>query len=180
MAQFEIFAKRLLNLEGGYVKHPSDKGGPTKYGVILSTWKQYGYDKDRDGDIDEDDIKLLEVKDAKMIAKKIFWDYFNADHIKNQSIAELLVDWGYNSGRVTAAKKIQQVLQLPVDGLMGSVTLHSINKANQKQLFDLLKQARKTFIENIVKARPSQQVFYKGWMNRIDDFFFSPPESASV
>jgi hypothetical protein len=36
MAKFENFAGKLLRLEGGYVNHALDKGGPTKYGVILS------------------------------------------------------------------------------------------------------------------------------------------------
>ena len=51
MAKFENFAGKLLRLEGGYVNHPLDKGGPTKYGVILSVWKEHGHDKDGDGDI---------------------------------------------------------------------------------------------------------------------------------
>jgi lysozyme family protein len=45
MADFEGFAGKVLRLEGGFVDHPADKGGPTKYGVILSTWKQYGYER---------------------------------------------------------------------------------------------------------------------------------------
>jgi lysozyme family protein len=48
MAKFENFAGKLLRLEGGYVNHPLDKGGPTKYGVILSVWKEHGHDKDGD------------------------------------------------------------------------------------------------------------------------------------
>ena len=76
-----------------------NKGGPTKFGVILSTWKQYAYDKDKDGDIDAEDIRMLNEDDARYIAKKVFWDFFQADFILNQSIAEFFVDWGYNSGR---------------------------------------------------------------------------------
>ena len=49
MAKFENFAGKLLRLEGGYVNHPLDRGGPTKYGVILSVWQEHGHDKDGDG-----------------------------------------------------------------------------------------------------------------------------------
>lgn len=72
-------------------------------------WKEYGHDKDGDGDIDAEDIKKLSEEDAKWIAKKIFWDYFQADFILNESVAQFIVDWGYNSGRKTVAKIVQAV-----------------------------------------------------------------------
>jgi len=172
MASFEGFASKVLHLEGGFVNHPADKGGPTKYGVILSTWKQYGYDKDNDGDIDADDVKELSEDDARYVAKKVFWDFFKADAIVSQSIAEFIVDWGYNSGRVLVAKKVQKLLNLVVDGAIGTLTVNAINNAIPKTLFESLKQARKNFIEAIVKEKPSQKVFYKGWMNRINSFNF--------
>ena len=175
MADFEKFADKLLiTFEGGskFVNNPSDKGGATKYGVTLSTWKEYGYDKNNDGKVDVEDLKLITLEDAKNIAKKIFWDYFDADAIRNQSLAELISDWGYNSGRTTVARRVQRILQLPVDGVFGAGTLKAINKANQKNLFQAVKQDRKDFIDFLVKIDPSQKVFYKGWMNRINQFFF--------
>ncbi|MFD0998683.1 glycoside hydrolase family 108 protein [Ohtaekwangia kribbensis] len=173
MADFEGFAGKVLRLEGGYVNHPADKGGPTKYGVILSTWKEHGYDKDKDGDIDAEDIRLLSEDDAKYIAKKVFWDFFQGDFILNQSIAEFIVDWGYNSGRVTVAKKLQKLLNISADGLIGVQSLNAINCADQQNLFDSLKAARRVFIDNIVAQRPDQLVFHKGWVNRINSFRFS-------
>jgi len=172
MAKFEGFAGKVLQLEGGYVNHPMDKGGPTKYGVILSTWKQYGYDKDNDGDIDAEDIKLLSEDDARYIAKKIFWDFFQGDFILNQSIAEFIVDWGYNSGRTTVAKKVQKVLNISQDGVMGVQTLNAINCAIQNTLFESLKAERKVFLNTIIKEKPQQVVFYEGWMNRVNKFQF--------
>jgi lysozyme family protein len=172
MGKFEEFADKVLRLEGGYVNHPLDKGGPTKYGVILSVWRQYGYDKDEDGDIDEEDIKLLTEEDARQITRKIFWDYFQADKITNQSVAEFIVDWGYNSGRKTAAKKLQRVLNIDVDGIVGANTLRAINNGNQRELFNDLKASRLAFIESIVARKPDQKVFYRGWKNRINSFRF--------
>lgn len=174
MAKFEDFAGKLLRLEGGYVNHPLDKGGPTKYGVILSVWQQYGHDKDGDGDIDAEDIKMLSEDDARYIAKKIFWDYFRADFILNQSVAEFIVDWGYHSGRKIVAKIVQRVLKVTIDGIVGAQTLAAINCADQEKLFDQLKSERTVFLENIVKRRPDQMVFYRGWMNRLKAFKYNP------
>lgn len=172
MAKFENFAGKLLRLEGGYVNHPLDKGGPTKYGVILSVWKEYGHDKDGDGDIDAEDIKKLSEEDAKWIAKKIFWDYFQADLILNESVAQFIVDWGYNSGRKTVAKIVQRVIKVDVDGIVGAKTLSAINCTDQERLFNLLKIERQVFLNNIIKRRPDQIVFYDGWMNRVNSFRF--------
>jgi len=172
MADFEEFAGKLLRLEGGYVNHPMDKGGPTKYGVILAVWQDHGHDKDGDGDIDADDIKKLSEEDARYIAKKIFWDYFLADLISNQPLADLIVDWGYNSGRKTVAKIIQRLVKVQVDGIVGPQTLRAINGADPEMLFETLKIERKVFLTNIVKKRPDQLVFYDGWMNRVNSFRF--------
>ena len=173
MAKFENFAGKLLRLEGGYVNHPLDKGGPTKYGVILSVWKEYGHDKDGDGDIDAEDIKKLTEEDARYIAKKIFWDYFLADHISNESVAEFIVDWGYNSGRKTAAKIVLRLINVEVDGIVGIQTLRAINTGDQERLFNLLKIERKVFLNNIIRRKPDQIVFYDGWMNRVNSFKYS-------
>jgi lysozyme family protein len=178
MARFESFAGKLLRLEGGYVNHPLDKGGPTKYGVILSVWQQYGHDKDGDGDIDAEDIKKLSEDDAKYIAKKIFWDYFLADLILNQSLAEFIVDWGYNSGRKTVAKIVQRLVGADVDGVVGPQTVTAINCADQEKLFDALKIERKVFLNNIIKRKPEQIVFYQGWMKRVDSFKYLPRNAA--
>jgi len=172
MAKFEEFAGKVLQLEGGYVNHPLDRGGPTKYGVILSVWREHGHDKDGDGDIDAEDIKKLTEEDAKFIAKKIFWDYFRADFILNQSVAEFIVDWGYNSGRTTVAKIVQRLLKVVQDGVVGIQTLTAINVAVQEQFFNILKAERKAFLDNIITRRPEQKVFYKGWINRVNSFQF--------
>lgn len=173
MANFDSYADLLIKLEGGYNNIKEDSGGPTKYGIILATWKQYGYDKNGDNVIDEKDIKLLTVEDARKIAKKQFWDYFQADRIKNQSIASIIVDWGYNSGQATAAMAVQKLLGLTADGKFGDLSIKAINKASQQDLFDKIKQARKEFYDRIVARKPSQNIFYKGWINRINHFVFS-------
>ena len=59
MAKVELLAPVILKWEGGFVNDPADAGGATNMGVILSTWRQLGYDKDNDGLIGISDFKLL-------------------------------------------------------------------------------------------------------------------------
>ena len=62
MANVYKLAPWILKWEGGFVNDPADLGGATNMGVTIGTWKSCGYDKDGDGDIDVDDLRLLNVR----------------------------------------------------------------------------------------------------------------------
>lgn len=172
MANFSLYFPKLLVHEGGYVDHPLDKGGATNLGVTLKVWIANGHDVDGDKDIDKEDLKKITKKDAEKIAKKLYWDKIAGDQINSQSLAEFIFDWAYNSGPVTAIKKVQESLKLREDGVMGPVTLAAINSSNAKCLFDVLKIRREKFYKDIVVANPSQKIFLNGWMKRLESFTF--------
>lgn len=174
MANFSKFFPILMKHEGGskFTNIPGDKGGATKWGIILDTWIKCGADKDCDGDIDVNDLKLSTEQDAMEVSKKIYWDKIKGDCIYSQSIAEFIFDWAYNSGVQTAAKKVQQLLGLQADGVIGDKTVKAINDANPKELFTKLKNRREEFYKAIVANNPSQAKFLKGWLNRNNSFNF--------
>lgn len=170
MAKSEILSKFVLSWETDkYTNKKSDRGNATKYGISLATWKKVGYDKNGDGKIDANDVKLLTKADYDRVFKRNYWDVCHADDIKSQAIANLLVDFAYNSGTGNAIRQIQQVLKVKVDGIIGAKTLSAINtyKLGYWTLFDKLKVARIAFLNNIVKADAKQEVNLKGWMRRV-------------
>ena len=171
MAKIELFAPKILRFEGGFVNDPKDKGGATNMGVTLATWRMVGYDKDGDGDIDAKDIKLLSKEDAVKVLKLSYWNRWKADQITNQSIAEILVDWVWGSGKWGIVIP-QRILKVVDDGIVGMGTLFAVNNVNQRGLHALIFQARKTFIEELVKNHPDQLKFFNGWMNRLNNFKF--------
>lgn len=172
MAKFDSFFDTLIKHEGGYVNDPLDRGGATNWGVTLAVWVRNGYDKNGDGLIDAKDIQLLTKQDAFNVAKKLYWDAVKADEFVNQSVAEFVFDWGYNSGPKTAIKKVQQIVGVKADGAIGPKTIAAINGANQEELFNKLKASREAFFRAIVAKNPSQQKFLKGWLNRNNSFNF--------
>lgn len=172
MADFNLYFPKLLKYEGGYVNDPNDHGGPTKYGITLADWIQYGKDLNGDGKIDANDVKLITVNEARTIAKGEFWDRCLADTIINQSIAEVIVDWCYTSGIKNVTRRVQIILDVLDDGIMGPVTIYNINKAVQGVLFNLIQSARARFYNAIVVNNPSQKKFLKGWLIRNDSFIF--------
>ena len=171
MAKIELFAPKILRYEGGFVNDPKDHGGATNMGVTLATWRQVGYDKDGDGDIDADDIKLLSANDTVSVLRLNYWNRWKADQINNQSIAEILVDWVWGSGKWGIVIP-QRILKVPDDGIVGNATLFAVNSANQRGLHEAIFQARGLFILDLVKNHPEQKKFLDGWMNRLNNFKF--------
>ncbi len=171
MADVKKLAPIILKWEGGFVNDPDDLGGATNMGVTIATWKSVGYDKDGDGDIDVTDLKLLTVDDViNKVLKPHYWDRWKADQINNQSIANILVDWVWGSG-THGVKRPQKLLGVVADGIVGVKTLTALNSyPNQEELFDIIKEDRKKFIDEICISRPTNNKFKKGWLNRINDY----------
>jgi len=174
VANIKHCADIIFKWEGGFVNDLIDKGGATNMGVTLPTWHAVGYDKDGDGDIDIDDIRMLTKDDATIVLKKYYWDRWHADEIINQSIANILVDWVWCSGKWGIIIP-QRILKVTDDGIVGKDTLSAVNTAHHLGLFSYIMQERGNFIMNIVRRDPSQRKYLNGWMNRLNDFKFEKP-----
>ena len=165
MAKFSQYAIKLWDLEGGFVNNPLDKGGATNRGITIATFIDF-YGK---GTVDE--LRELTFTQFSEITKSKYWDRWMADKINNQSIAEFLVDWLYNSGS-WGIKIPQRILQVKEDGLVGEKTISAVNNANGALFFCNLIQAREKFFRDIVVNNPSQKIFLKGWINRNNSFTY--------
>lgn len=168
MADVKKLAPHILKWEGGYVNDPDDKGGATNKGVTLATFRSvYGKDKT------VEDLKALTTDQFAHILKKYYWDRWQADLINNQSVANLLVDWTYNSGKWGIVIP-QKLLHLDGDGVVGKITLAAVNNADQRKFFEDVWRARRDFFLGIVSRDSRQAKFLKGWMNRLQSFKFAP------
>lgn len=166
MANFELFAAKILALEGGFSDDPADRGGATNMGVTLATWRRVGYDKDGDGDIDPDDLLRLTRNDVFKVLRYFYWNRWRADEIESQRLACMLVDWLWCSGKWGIVIP-QRILGVVPDGCVGPTTLGAVNRADPEWFFRQLYEHRLNFISQIVARDPTQRKFEKGWRNRI-------------
>jgi len=169
MANIEKYIPKLLALEGGYVNDQADRGGATNMGITLGSWRSMGYDKDGDGDIDADDIRRLCRQDLVMFVENFFWKRWRADEIRDQKLAEMLVDWTWCSGRWGIVIP-QRILQLTDDGIVGGKTLSAVNAADPGKFLIQVYNARLAFLRSIFRRDPSQLRFAKGWVRRVNEF----------
>lgn len=170
MADITLYSPLLWKEEGGFSNNPADPGGATNHGVTLNTYTIYCAKKGKEKPTVQD-LKNLTEPIWLDIVKSMYWDMWQADKINNQSIAEILVDWYYNSGS-WGIRIPQRLLGLKEDGIVGNITLSKINTYNQLDLFNMIYDARKIFYINIVKNNPRESIFLKGWMNRLSNFKF--------
>jgi len=171
MANIKKFIPLLFQWEGGYANDPADSGGPTHQGVTLKTWQAYGYDKTGDGIIDEADLKRIRQEEiVEYILRPHYWNRWRADEIQSQSVANILVDWLWCSGKYGITFP-QGILNVPRDGIVGTKTLAAVNNYPYREaLFEKIKQARRAYLNMICIDRPENKRFLKGWLNRVASF----------
>jgi lysozyme family protein len=173
---FELSFVHTIKVEGAtFTVSKHDKGGPTKYGIILATYKFWCQndmflrcDKDKNGKITKNDLRLTTLSDVKPIYKKYFWDSVKADSIKNQAIAELFYDFVVNSGcgrKNSNIKAMQKIVGVVADGKIGRITLKAINEYPPEKLYKKIYKHRVNYYYSI--AIGSQKYNLNGWLNRL-------------
>lgn len=162
MASAKILQPFILSFEGGYVNDKNDKGGATNKGVTLATYQAF-FGKSKTSS----DLRKITDDEWYSIYKSAYWDKCKADMISSQSVANLLVDFAWHSGVSRAAKKIQGIVGVKADGIIGDKTVTAINNypSGQHLLFDLLKTQRVSFINSI--ATGAQSKYKRGWLRRV-------------
>lgn len=163
MDRFGKIFDYLLKVEGGYSNDKYDAGGKTKYGIIESEARKYGY---------KGHMRDMPIDIARDIYNKKYYHKNGLDTLKSDKIALSVCDFIVNSGN-WGAKKAQATLNelgfdLKVDGILGDKSLEALNKVDENKFLEKYHDLQRRFYRAIVTNKPSQKVFLKGWLNRVD------------
>lgn len=171
MANHKLLAPIILKWEGGWANDPTDRGKMTMKGITMETYKSYCLAKGKSLPTPEA-LRNISKQEWFDIFKAMYRDRWQGDAIGSQSIANILVDWVWASG-VWGIKIPQRLLGIAQDGIVGSKTLALLEAQNSEAFFNKVKEARLKFVDDIVRRKPEQAKFIKGWKNRINEFHFA-------
>ncbi len=148
----------ILRREGGYTNHKSDKGGRTDFGISERSHP----DAWADGVVSEDEARAIYLN------KYVNGPGFHL--ITDPLLMAQLVDFGVNSGPAIAIQKLQGILGVTVDGVLGPETLNALSKRDVREVNNILVGERIKMIGRIVLRDRSQLAFLNGWLNRCCEF----------
>ena len=168
-SKFNSVIGNSFDLEGGYSNNRHDRGGETNHGITRIFMEQY---KNALPEGKAKPIKDITKEDAYNMYNAM-WNQHNLGYVKDKNIAFLLNDYMINSNEWKVAKRVQDILNqkgdsIKVDGLFGPKTLEAINNTDKEWLIEEILQDRYNNYREQVKHSPTQETFYKGWINRLN------------
>lgn len=158
-ANSERAIRLILQHEGGFVDHPSDPGGATNRGVTLETFRRY---VKPGGTVA--DLRAMSEDTAVMVFKRHYWDAVEADRLPS-GLDYAVADFAVNSGPGRAARVLQAIVGVPVDGVIGPVTLRAASRPDAVGLVAQVCDRRLLFMQSLSNWR----VFKNGWTARVSD-----------
>jgi lysozyme family protein len=161
----EAFKFTMFN-EGGFSNIPEDSGGATNFGITIKTLKCY-----RNAPVTIDDVRNLDIHEAKEIYKKLYWLELKCDKISKTAICICLFDVGVLFGVKRCSLMAQKALSqcghlLLCDGIIGEKSISELNNTDANKFIGAFYGKVSSRIRHIVAANPKQVIFKKGWDTR--------------
>jgi len=150
--------------EGGYTNHPADPGGATNKGITQRVYDEYRKSKG----LIPFDVLSISQNDIHEIYETKYWNPSKAEDMP-LTVGVVHFDTAVNLGLGQAAKLLQRVLNVPDDGIIGSVTMAVLDAWDEDVIAKQYIDKREQFYKDLAKNKPQFGVFLKGWLNRCAD-----------
>ncbi len=167
MTRFEYCLKFVLGVEGGYSDHKSDRGGATNFGITQKTYDRFR----KDSGLSLRPVKSITTDEVQSIYKTMYWVVAKCGLLP-EPLDLYVFDSAVNHEPARAVKLLQRALGVDDDGVIGPKTIEALHEEIQAgQLPELCRNflaIRQDFYDDIVENDPTQEVFAKGWENRLE------------
>ncbi|MCY4058421.1 MAG: hypothetical protein OXG44_10510 [Gammaproteobacteria bacterium] len=141
---FDRALQGVLDVEGGYVNNPADRGGETNHGITERIARQHGY---------RGDMRRLSQERAKRIYRDLFWQPLGLDRLSQESPATATAV--FNTAVQSGADQARQFLA------------NAEGATDRERAASVLEQQRAHYA-SIVRNDPTQGQFLPGWLSRSD------------
>lgn len=164
----------VIDREGGFVHHPADPGGATRFGITEAVARAEGY---------AGDMRAFPRETAAAIYHRLYWQRPGFDRVAQRAptLAAELFDTAVNMGPAVAAAFLQRALNalnrggadypdIVVDGRIGPRTLAALDgflRARPGGETVLVRAADALQGERylaLAEARPASEAFLYGWL----------------
>lgn len=151
----------VITAEGGEkaTNRPNDRGGRTQFGIS----ERANPEAWLDGKVTEPEAR--EIYERKYVKTPHF------DQITDSRLQAQLVDFGVTSGPQLAIQKLQGLVGVEPDGILGPVTLAKVNAADATRLNNQLALERIKMMGRLIHKDPRQVENINGWLARFGGFF---------
>jgi len=167
--------EKIFEVEGGYVNHPSDPGGPTNMGITLATLSAW-----RGKRVTARDVKNLSKKEAADIYEHNYFNKVNAS-VMPACVAMHVFNTAVLSGPKRGGQMVQKALNalgesVDVDGVIGPQTMGAIFDVDEAALAD---EHLNQFL-GYLRRLSHWSKFGRGWTNRMNNIHSLASELAQT
>ena len=165
----------LIDREGGYVDHPADRGGATRWGITQAVARAQGY---------RGDMRALPHETAVAIYRRLYWLQPGLDKVATRApaVAAELFDGGVNMGSSVAIGFLQRALNalnrgaadypdMALDGRIGAATLAALDAflahrrpGGEAVLVTAIGALKGERYLSLAERRPANEAFLYGWL----------------
>lgn len=165
MSDLDKALEFLLDEEGGWSDHPSDRGGKTMWGVTQAVYDDY---RTRLKKLTKQSVAKTTKAEVREIYDVLYWRAAGCDRLP-WPINYVTFDAAVNSGVSRAVRWTQAGVGVPADGKIGPATVAAAQKivssGDSAGVLAIVDQ-RVQFLAALVKRTASQQAFLLGWWRR--------------
>jgi lysozyme family protein len=146
---FDDAFEAVIGHEGGYVNHPRDPGGETKFGISRRAYPM-------------EDIRGMTLERAKAIYLRDYWGPAGCDAVPDEVRFDLF-DMAVNAGVRAAVRALQRAVGELDDGILGPLTLQAVQSMPADRVRTRFAAERLLHFAGL----PAWPAFGRGWVRRV-------------